>query len=273
MGRHKKVSGDKKICTKCKIEKKISEFRFRKDAQNYISTCKHCENEYSKKYESSGKRDTEHSKKRHKTYYKNNIEECKKSRKENYNKNSKKIKEKRDNNIEESLISEQKYRDKNRDRIRELDRGYREENKEEFKLYNNNYKKERRKNDSLYKLKGNIGNLIRDAFAKNGYKKNSHTYEILGCSYEEFKSHIENQWSLSYNLDENGNIWMNWKNYGKYKNDTFNYGWDLDHIIPISSANSENIIYELNNHKNIQPLCSKINRDIKRNRLDYMNEH
>jgi hypothetical protein len=59
---------------------------------------------------------------------------------------------------------------------------------------------------------------------------------------------------------------MNWDNYGKYKKDTFNYGWDIDHIIPMSSATTIEGIYELNYYTNLKPLCSKVNRDIKRDR-------
>jgi hypothetical protein len=61
---------------------------------------------------------------------------------------------------------------------------------------------------------------------------------------------------------------MSWNNYGLY-NGEFYFGCDLDHIIPISSAKSEEEILKLNNFNNFQPLCSKINRDIKKNNLTY----
>ena len=57
---------------------------------------------------------------------------------------------------------------------------------------------------------------------------------------------------------------MNWSNHGKY-NGEFNFGWDIDHIIPISSAKSEEEIIQLNHYTNLQPLCSYINRVVKRN--------
>ena len=57
---------------------------------------------------------------------------------------------------------------------------------------------------------------------------------------------------------------MSWDNYGLY-NGTLNYGWDIDHIIPVSSCNSEEDLIRLNHYTNLQPLCSKVNRDIKRN--------
>jgi 5-methylcytosine-specific restriction endonuclease McrA len=59
---------------------------------------------------------------------------------------------------------------------------------------------------------------------------------------------------------------MTWDNYGKY-NGEFGYGWDIDHIIPISTAVNENEVIQLNNFINLQPLCSKINRDIKRDNI------
>ena len=55
---------------------------------------------------------------------------------------------------------------------------------------------------------------------------------------------------------------MNWENRGLY-NGELNYGWDLDHIIPICKAKTDEEVYKLNHYTNFQPLCSKINRDIK----------
>jgi hypothetical protein len=59
---------------------------------------------------------------------------------------------------------------------------------------------------------------------------------------------------------------MNWDNKGLY-NGTSNYGWDLDHRIPLSSAVTEEEIIKLNHHTNIQPLCSHYNRDIKKDQI------
>lgn len=84
-------------------------------------------------------------------------------------------------------------------------------------------------------------------------KKNK-TEEILGCKLWEFQIYLESKFET----------WMNWSNYGKY-NGTYNYGWDIDHIIPVSIATNEDKIMKLNHYTNLQPLCSKINREIKRN--------
>jgi len=52
------------------------------------------------------------------------------------------------------------------------------------------------------------------------------------------------------------------ENRGLY-NGEFNYVWDIDHIIPLSSAETEDDVIRLNHYSNLQPLCSKVNRDIK----------
>jgi hypothetical protein len=126
-------------------------------------------------------------------------------------------------------------------------------NKEEINKQRNIYYKEKRKN-GIFRLKHNIRSLIKNSINRSGYKKNSKTNIILGCSYEEFILHIESLFK----------DWMGWENYGKYNGD-FDHGWDIDHIIPISSTKTEIDLLELNNYKNLQPLCSKVNRDIKRN--------
>ena len=61
---------------------------------------------------------------------------------------------------------------------------------------------------------------------------------------------------------------MNWDNYGLYNGEE-KYGWDLDHIVPLSSAECEGDIYRLNHYSNIQPLCSYVNRDVKRDNMGW----
>jgi hypothetical protein len=59
-------------------------------------------------------------------------------------------------------------------------------------------------------------------------------------------------------------VYLNIKNY----NGEPNSGWDIDHIIPISSAESEDDIIKLNHYTNLQPLCSYINRVVKRDKIN-----
>jgi len=116
-----------------------------------------------------------------------------------------------------------------------------------------NYKKNRRKTDEVYRIADNVRKAILKSFSGINQKKNTKTANILGCSYTDFKLHLEQQFLP----------WMNWNNYGLY-NGTEQYGWDLDHIIPISTAKTIEDVIRLNNYKNFQPLCSYYNRHIKR---------
>ena len=161
------------------------------------------------------------------------------------------------------------YYENNKDRIKMKSNLYYENNKESKLEYQKNYNKnnkdkrntylvERRQNDPLFKLITNVRNLIYNSFYYNGYSKNSKTEELLGCSFEELKEYLESKFEP----------WMNWDNRGLY-NGELNYGWDIDHVIPLSSVSEESDIIKLNHYTNLQPLCSKINRDIKKDNLEY----
>lgn len=128
--------------------------------------------------------------------------------------------------------------------------------KEKYKKKKNESRKFRYYNDPLYKLICNIRNNINDKINRNNIKKDSSIEKILGCQFEQFKKHIENQFES----------WMTWENHGKY-NGKLNFGWDLDHIIPNNTGSRYEDIVKLNHYTNFQPLDSYINRSIKKNKL------
>lgn len=177
------------------------------------------------------------------------------------------------------------YREKNYQKERERSKKYNREkrviNKEETKIYKKEYfqknkeiitikRREKynmnkdiinknRSSNITKRLNNTIGNLIRTYLKSNGFYKKSRTYKILGCSPLKLKIYLESRF-------EN---WMTWDNYGKY-NSELCYGWDIDHIIPISSAKTEEEILKLNHYTNLQPLCSYTNRYVKINKLDFL---
>lgn len=130
---------------------------------------------------------------------------------------------------------------------------YYQKNKEKIKKQNIENERKRLKEDYIFKLTKNIRSLIKQKIKNNNYRKTSKTTEILGCSIENFKQYLESKFET----------WMNWDNYGKY-NGELNYGWDIDHITPTNKANTEEELLKLNHYTNLQPLCSYINRCIKR---------
>jgi len=146
------------------------------------------------------------------------------------------------------------YQINNKESILEKRKKYYQDNKELIKNKVKEYKRNKRKIDPLFKLTENIRNLIKNGLKNSNILKSSKTEQILECSYIDFKIYLESKFES----------WMSWENYGKY-NGELNYGWDIDHITPLFGCTDNDEIINLNNHNNLQPLCSKVNRDIKRN--------
>lgn len=150
----------------------------------------------------------------------------------------------------------------NHEEEKEKSRMWKKKNTEKVSEYNKEYKKTYEKNrikvDNLYRVRRSVRNLIKCSLYQKKYTKNSRTYEILGCSYQEFREHIESQFEG----------WMNWDNYGVHNGEK-NHCWEYDHIVPLSSAECEEDIIRLNHYSNIQPLCSYVNRNVKRDIIDW----
>lgn len=146
---------------------------------------------------------------------------------------SQEYKQKNKEKLDEYYI---KWKNENEDNLRIKRQEYYQKNKERIKRKNYDYCKRRKTYDPLYKLRLGIRSLILLSFKSNFTKKSKKTSEILGCTFEDFKIYLESK------FDEN----MNWENQGTY--------WHLDHIIPISSAQTEQEVYKLNHYTNFQPL-------------------
>lgn len=105
------------------------------------------------------------------------------------------------------------------------------------KYYNNRIKK-----DTIFKL----SKTIRCRFLKAVKKdyKNTSCINLLGCSIEDFKIHLELQF-------KNG---MTWDNHGKF-------GWHIDHIKPCASFNLSDLDHQKKcfHYTNFQPLWWKDN--------------
>ena len=150
-----------------------------------------------------------------------------------------------------------KYREENPEYFKKKNKEYNKNNRDKINEYTRVYAKNRKLVDPQYKLSGNIRQLIHQAFRRNNYTKKSKTHSILGCSFDELKNHMENQFTE----------WMTWDNHGSY-NGELNHGWDIDHIVPLSSAETEEDIIKLNHYTNLQPLCGYTNRNIKKGNVD-----
>ena len=155
-----------------------------------------------------------------------------------------------ENNKEKIKKVSKQYRKDNPEWVKQSNKNFYKENPEYYK----NYIKKRRLIDPIYKLKGNIRVLVYHSFKNKGFSKLGKSFKIIGCAPKKLKQHLESKFES----------WMNWDNYGLY-NGELNYGWDIDHIIPLSSAKNTDDVIRLNHYTNLQPLCSYTNRIIKRN--------
>ncbi len=191
-------------CTKCNIPKDNSLFRIKTDRKSgYSSHCKECE-------------------KQNRILNKDKIKKYQ-------------IKYNLENKDKIDKIKKE-YKLKNKDKISLKNKTYYIENKTYRNTYSKIYNKERRKIDPIFKLRGNIRALIFGTFKNNYITKKLKSETILGCTFIEFKEHLEKQFDNK----------MNWGNQGSY--------WEMDHIKPVSLAQTEQELLELNHYTNFQPL-------------------
>ena len=139
-----------------------------------------------------------------------------------------------------------KWRENNRERIKEKNKKYRKNNLGYHKKYaednKERYKKARRirhLNDTLYKLSSNIRSAIYFSLKAKGYSKKTRTYNIIKCEYD---------------------ILMQWLNEIASNGHTFGIGdLHIDHVVPISLAETEEEILLLNHYSNFQLLTADEN--------------
>lgn len=169
--------------------------------------------------------------------------------------------------IESRNISKKKWAELNKEKVKESNKKYLLKNQEKRKnsvntyysnnlekiksykkkwyennpSYMTNYDKKRKKNNPEYKLWKNIRTRTNNYLKLEKINKNNSTYELIGLKPNELKIHLESKFVEG----------MSWDNYGLY-------GWHIDHKIPLSSAKTEDEIYDLCHYSNLQPLwCDK----------------
>jgi len=199
-----------KICSKCLIRQDISFFQKDKQKKDgYRPDCKNCR----------------------KKYYKINFDKISK-------RNSEYVKKHRKLNPDKFRIREMRYRLNNPEKVKIRRKKYYENNK----IKHSEYFIKKYNNDSNFKLISNIRRRISIFLKIKKIDKTNKTFDIVGCTPEFLKEHLEKQFKEG----------MSWGNYGFY-------GWHIDHIIPLSSAKTEEEIYKLCHYTNLQPLWAEEN--------------
>ena len=176
----------------------------------------------------------------------------------------------REANKDKIKVYHKGWRDKNRDRLNEQQRERYKENPQAFKERNeryvsshvekvkesrHRYKTENRKKctdyertkrhtDPVYKFRSSFVCLISGYLRKKGYNGGKKTWEVVGCDFETFLQYIMSQFEEGMTLE----------NYG-HKGEC----WNIDHIVPISTAETDEDLERLNHYTNLRPMWSKDN--------------
>lgn len=197
-----------KICKICNQSLPLEQFG-KAYKSVYRAYCKNCSKETSKQY-------YQQNIEAKKQYYQENLEAKKQYYQENKEQHIKRSKEWVENNHEKAKTNWKIY-------------GYNNKDKKK------SYKKNKWEKDPIYKLKNILRNRINQNF-KN--KKQNKIIDFLGCSINEYKQYLEQQF-----LPE-----MNWDNHGDI--------WEIDHIKPICSFDLliKDNIFKAFHYTNTQPL-------------------
>jgi hypothetical protein len=210
-----------KICNKCKEEKNVCEFGIHNSTKDRLRTsCKEC-----RKIDG-------------KIYRENNVKKRKETLQNWYNKNTEYNKNYYINNTDKVKKINKNWYNLNKEKHRENNRIWYEKNKDKINEYCNNRIKEQRKTDPLKRLIFNVRSRIYSVLRN----KTKTSFEIVGCSPEFLKEHLEKQFTKG----------MCWENHGLY-------GWHIDHIIPVSTAKTDDEVYSLCHYTNLQPLWAEDN--------------
>lgn len=212
-----------KKCNVCNECKEFNKFSIKKNGKFGIAArCKSCDKDYNKNY---------YLKNKEKIIKNVNAWSIKnKDKKRNYSNNWV------EKNKEKSLINNSVWRNKNKERMAQCRKSWVIKNKSKInELRKNNYN-----SNNIYSFISKTRCLILSSFYRKKMTKLNKTEEILGCSFNEFKLHLEKQFQKG----------MTWEN----RSD-----WHIDHIVPVSSAKTEQDVIGLNHYTNLRPLWAKDN--------------
>jgi hypothetical protein len=235
-----------KKCTKCGEVKDFDEFsKDKRNKDGKQSRCKNCNTKYSleNKHNKNRKAPTEEQKERRKKHRQENKEFFKKKDRE-YNQKNKHIR--------------QKYRKDNKERLLKYTHEYYQNNKKKIRILRDKWFKENMKTNPLHKLRVSIRSNIAMSIKNQGYTKKTKTYNMLKCDYDFF---------------------MQWLN--GIASNGYQYGFgnlELDHVVPISLAETEDEAILLSHYSNYQLLNatenqSKGNRYVNPTNLKRVLEH
>jgi hypothetical protein len=218
---------NKKFCNTCNLELEMNNFTLRADTHKYRNNCNKCIHQKAKERYINREINL------------NEIKKCSNCKVEKKKLEFDICKSNKTGVISHckqciSLKNKIDYENK-KEKIKVKTLDYYYKNKTEIMKKRLIRQKERLKEDPKYRLTRNLRNRLYYALLRTEWKKNTKFSEYIGCSLDELKLHIEKQFKDN----------MSWDNYGD---------WEIDHIIPLDSAQTEEDLYKLCHFSNLQPL-------------------
>jgi hypothetical protein len=137
--------------------------------------------------------------------------------------------------------SQKKYRDNNKEKESLRQKVWKNNNKDIITQYSTEYEKIRKKKDPIYYLIRICRSRTHLYFKLKNITKKNRTFDIIGCSPEFLKEHIEKQFTEG----------MSWELIGEKIH--------IDHKIPLSSAKIDSEVHRLCHYTNLQPLWAEDN--------------
>lgn len=246
-----------RVCYYCGIEKPLTNEYYawaNKAKGKYQTMCKSCFSEYMRKRNEEikleGGERLEKIKNSKKKYVENNKEkEAERQRikeRKRHQQDPEKYNQRRrewyQNNKDRALESAKKYRENNKPKIADSKKKYRQEHAEEIKEYNRRTKKERYHSDPLYHFICRVRGTLNDSFTRYETYKPRKNKDVIGMSSVELREYLLKTFELIYG-----------------------YPWDLkepvhiDHIVPLSTAKTEDDVIKLCHYSNLRLLKAKDN--------------
>ena len=213
-----------KVCSKCNENKELSEFYGDKNFKDgFRSICKQCDKKKASNWNKSNPKQHQD----HQSKWRTNNRQASRDQANNYGKSDK------------GKISKTNWLSNNRDKLNATVR---------------KWQKKQSKCNPLYKIRRITASLLYKAISRRGYKKDSNTATMLGCSWIDFKNYIESKFYPNPITGES----MSWDNYGKN-------GWEVDHIVSCCTSNSLEELKVLQHYLNLQPLWKEDHKEKTKN--------
>jgi hypothetical protein len=232
-----------KQCTKCKEEKELTEFHKKSESKDgHNARCKACVKLHHQKWYAKNREKVIAGQKK---YVAKNREKVKKYRSqyraENKEKNAEYHRGNYIKNKEKILTQTRKYKKENKEKVSARTKRYSKNNREKINENKRKYKKKRRETDPVYALTCVLRSRLNEVI--KGQTKAATTMALLGCTVEEVKKFLQNQFVEG----------MSWDNRGT--------AFHIDHMVPCASFDLSDAEQQRRcfHFTNLQPLFASEN--------------